>query len=214
MEILKENPWITAGMTSASCVLGTLLGERLLKAVLPAMLLGSCFTAAALLRGDIGPSTLRDWGLFLILFLVSASDLRQFEIPDRPLIGGVLLWVFWLILGGLLKDMDVLCAALSGGFAAVCFSAVLLALALVMDHLFRKETLGGGDIKLIFMVMLHLGVLRGFLCLVLSLVSGLLFILIRRDRRIPWAPSIAAGTLISLFMGTFLLDRGFLLFSS
>ena len=201
-------------MTASSFILGVLLGKRLLKAAFPALLLGLFFTASALLRGGLGPSTLRDWALSLILFVVSASDLRQFEIPDRPLISGILLWLLWLIPGGLLKDMDVLYTALSGGLAAVCFCAVLLVLSLAMDHLFRKETLGGGDIKLIFMVMLHLGILRGFLCLILSLVSGLLFILIRRDRRIPWAPSITIGTLISLLMGTFLLSRGVLLFSS
>ena len=155
MEILKENPWITAGMTASSFILGVLLGKRLLKAAFPALLLGLFFTASALLRGGLGPSTLRDWALSLILFVVSASDLRQFEIPDRPLISGILLWLLWLIPGGLLKDMDVLYTALSGGLAAVCFCAVLLVLSLAMDHLFRKETLGGGDIKLVFALLLQ-----------------------------------------------------------
>ena len=187
---------------------------RFLTKAIAALLSGIFFMLALLLRGAPGPSCLRDWGLFMILTAVSVTDLRCRKIPNGLILFGIALWLLWLVFGGLTGDVDILPAFLFGIAAAAVFSGVLLFLSLLADRIFRKETLGGGDIKLIFMVMLHLGFFRGFLCLAAALVSGLIFLLVKRGGRIPWAPSIAIGACTALLLGVFLADLGALPFSA
>ena len=215
-----ENPWILLGKLVSSCVLGSFLGVLLLrresgeafegaakasrKAAGFAVLTGSFFTLTALLRGNIGASGLRDWMLFVIFLNASLRDLKSFEIPGKTLPEGVVLWLLWLIVGGLFGEIDAWAAFSDGALSAAVTTLLLLILTLGAEYLFRKEILGGGDIKLIFMVMLHLGFCRGFLCLVLALFSGLIFLIITRQKRFPFAPSITAGAALSMLLGVVL----------
>ncbi|MBR3437442.1 MAG: prepilin peptidase [Lachnospiraceae bacterium] len=225
-----ENPWILVGKLVSSFVFGTCLGYLLLgresrnaceetvkesrKAIGFAVMTGSFFTLTVLLRGNPGASGLRDWALFLILLEASIRDFKSYEIPKKALPEGVLLWLLWLIFGGLQGEIPAWAAFLDGALSATVYSLVLLILTLMAEHLFRKETLGGGDIKLIFMVMLHLGFLRGFACIMMSLVFSLTALLMKRSGKIPLAPPIALGTAVSLLLGIFFSHGCVLLFSS
>ncbi|MBP5294301.1 MAG: prepilin peptidase [Lachnospiraceae bacterium] len=221
-----ENPWILAGKVVSSLVLGSFLGllfahrafrnaceeaeKASRKAIGCAMMTGCFFTLTVLLRGNIGASVLRDWALFVILLSVSFRDIKSYQIPRKALLSGIFLWSLWLIVGGLSGEVSAWSAFADGVLSAGVFSWLLLILTLVAERLIRKETLGGGDIKLIFMVMLHLGFLRGFLCLVLSVLSGLVFLIFRRQKRFPFAPSIAAGAIVSMLVDCILRNAALL----
>ncbi len=216
MMLCSENPWIAAGTLMASIVLGSLPGCLLIhrtsgngcgemkktsmKAAGCAAMTGGFFTLTVLLRGNIGVSALRDFGLSVILLRVSLCDLRHYEIPEKALLGGVLLWPLWLFFGGLSEEFHAWSAFCDGALSAALFSLVLLILTLIAEKLVRKEILGGGDIKLIFMVMLHLGFLCGLICLVIAILSGLVFVTTGRQRRFPFGPSVAIGTLSALLL--------------
>ena len=74
-------------------------------------------------------------------------------------------------------------------------------MVLIFDKISGKETMGGGDIKLFFVVGLYLGTAVGFFNLILSCVTGLIFVAVMKLRRIPFGPSISLATCISLFTG-------------
>ena len=61
--------------------------------------------------------------------------------------------------------------------------------------------MGGGDIKLLFMVSLYLGIYQGLFMLIMSCLIGLLVVVITKRDKIPFGPAIAAGTYLGLTIG-------------
>jgi prepilin signal peptidase PulO-like enzyme (type II secretory pathway) len=92
--------------------------------------------------------------------------------------------------------------------AAVGFGG-FLALAYLGSWLFKKESMGGGDIKLVAAMGAYLGVWKILLVFVLSAAVGLLISLVamlfsaslRKHRTIPFGPSLALATLAAGFWG-------------
>ena len=88
-----------------------------------------------------------------------------------------------------------------GLLGGVIVAGALLLLSLLFDRLTGKESLGGGDIKLFFAAGLYLGLAGSLFNLILSCFTGLLFAFCFRKNRIPFGPSIAAATYVSLLFG-------------
>ena len=92
--------------------------------------------------------------------------------------------------------------------AAVGFGG-FLALAYLGSWLFKKESMGGGDIKLVAAMGAYLGIWKILLVFVLSAAVGLLISLVamlfsaslRKHRTIPFGPSLALAALAAGFWG-------------
>ena len=91
--------------------------------------------------------------------------------------------------------------------AALIFGGGLLILSLVMDRILKRDSLGGGDIKLFFVVGLYLGIAATLFSLLLACVLGLVFAFLRKrignskNEQIPFGPSIAAAAAVMLLFG-------------
>lgn len=123
-----------------------------------------------------------------ILTALSLVDLKTLTIPNGYIIAGIIVWLatVWCIevpLGSFSVGsffvgyfgfgfVAVLVDGLVGAFAVGIF---MLLLSLVFDKLTGKRSLGGGDIKLLFMVGLFLGVFGSLFNVLLSCVLGLVF---------------------------------------
>ena len=83
---------------------------------------------------------------------------------------------------------------------AVIAGGVLL-ISLIMDKALKKESMGGGDIKLLFSAGFVLGPAGGLLCLILSCIAGLLVVVVKHSEKIPFGPSIAVSLSLSLLFG-------------
>ena len=143
--------------------------------------------------------TVRFWGLGGILLGLSIVDLKKYEIPDGFILAGIGLWVITLPFYGsawfeMLK---------SGLLGALGVSLFMLISALVMDKLLGKESLGGGDIKLFFMIGLYLGLPNSIFNLILSCIIGLVFVFILKKDKIPFGPAIALATVISSLLADY-----------
>ena len=77
------------------------------------------------------------------------------------------------------------------------------------DLLFRKESMGGGDVKLMAMAGSILGwkfvVLAFFLAPMLALLPGLFVLLAKRSHVIPYGPFLSVALAVALFHGEDLL---------
>ena len=138
-------------------------------------------------------------GLLLwLLALVALEDLHSGVISDRWLLAGAGLFALWAVfLSG--APLWALGFGLIGGVAV---SVPLLGLVLLADRIFRRETMGGGDVKLFFVCGLFFGWQLGLLHLILSCVVGLALapLLKKRDGTLPFAPAIClAGAATVLF---------------
>ena len=81
----------------------------------------------------------------------------------------------------------------------------LLAISLVMDRILGRDSLGGGDIKLLAVVGLYLGPIASLFALVLACMLGLAIHALNRKKdgkaAFPFGPSIAWATAIMLLYG-------------
>ena len=132
------------------------------------------------------------------LFTLSLIDLDTMTIPDRFLI--------------IPAVCQLVYAYYYGGFASVWYAlwhgltlggAVLL-ISLFMDKVLKKESMGGGDIKLLFVLGLFLDLPECLLLLVFSCVLGLVMALLlrRSEKAFPFGPALSAGMLLTLMVGT------------
>ena len=162
-----------------------------------AELILACAFTGVYLRYGISILTIRYMILSCILLGLSLTDLDTFEIPNGFIVAGIVLWAVTLPFTGE-KIKDQLISGLLGG--AVIAGALLL-LSLLFDRVTGKEGLGGGDIKLFFMVGLFTGPVTGLFNLILSCIIGLIFAVIRREHRIPFGPAISIASWISILFG-------------
>ena len=151
-----------------------------------------------LLRYDISLQTLEGWLLACVLLACAFADLEGYIIPDRFIAAGVVLFAVTLLIEP--EPFRRLADGLLGG---VGVGGGLLLLSLYMDKRLKRETLGGGDIKLLFLTGLFFGWKGNLLCLTLACVAGIVWGLAgkRRGEAIPWGPSIAVGAWITALAG-------------
>ena len=170
-------------------------------------LLFAAITLLCLLKFDLTVVCLRNWIFFCCLFCLSIVDLEIFIIPDSCLVISVLAWIAALPFSfqGLKETgMSVLAGLAVGGG--------LLLISLLMDHILKKDTMGGGDIKLFAVVGLYLGMLSTLFALILSCILGLFFVMLQgrfrksEDGHLPFGPSIAAAAWFMLMYGGGLTD--------
>lgn len=157
-------------------------------------------TLLCLLRFDLSWLCLRNWLLLCCLFCLSLTDLDCMIIPDVCLIIAAAVWLVFLPLTGGWQN------ARGGLIAGLAFGGGLLGISLLMDRILKRDSLGGGDIKLFAVLGLYLGVVGTLFMTVLACLLGLLFAMLRRGRTgggepFPFGPAIAAAGAAMLLYG-------------
>lgn len=136
-----------------------------------------------------------------LLLLLSLVDWTARLLPDKLLAAAMINRLVFLFL--LREPLEEALPRMALG--ALSVSVPLLALSLVMDWLLDKETMGGGDIKLLFVLGLYLSWMEMLLLLVCACVLALLWALATRKTsggEIPFGPFLAAAwLLVTLFGG-------------
>ncbi|SDI41431.1 type 4 prepilin peptidase 1 Aspartic peptidase. MEROPS family A24A [Planococcus glaciei] len=136
-----------------------------------------------------------------LLVIITVSDIAYMLIPDKVLMPvGIVLLALRLFI-----PLDPWWDALLG--AAVGFG-ILLLIAIV-----SKGGMGGGDIKLFFVIGLVLGtngtLLTLFFASLIGAIAGIVQLrVLNKDRKtpVPFGPSIALGAVITYFWGDALLN--------
>lgn len=163
-------------------------GEKLSVRYLLSELTGAAVFVSILLKYDISLQTLEWWAFAAILLCAAFADLEGYIIPDRLIMAGAVL--FCLCLG---LAENVAARALDGLVGGFAVAGAVLATVLLAERRMKKEAMGGGDLKLLFVTGLMLGWQKNLLCLILACVIGILWGVAarRRDQPIPWGPGIA-----------------------
>lgn len=134
-----------------------------------------------------------------MLIIIVISDINFMIIPDSILI------IFSIILCieiGFINGLDVLLKSILDGILA--FITMLL-IKKIGDLAFKKESMGGGDIKLMFIFGLVLSypmsIVSIFLGSLIGLPISLLTLKNNSSHIIPFGPFLAAGALIIFLLG-------------
>lgn len=122
--------------------------------------------------------------LACILCGVTLVDFDTYTIPNGFIAAGTGLWAVsvWFIespaagfgIGSAFAGFGFWAVILDGACGALLLGGGTLVLSLVFDRVVGRQSLGGGDVKLLFVAGLFLGVAMGMFCLLLSCVIGLL----------------------------------------
>lgn len=140
------------------------------------------------------------------LFVASITDLESFEIPDGALLLGLTGWgVFTAIEFALgIHDLKWILHHIAAG---LLIGGMMLLISLVMDKVLRRDSMGGGDIKLFALLGLYLGYAGSYELIILSCFTGLLFAGLRKalikgaSKEFPFGPSIALSGYLLLIFG-------------
>lgn len=145
--------------------------------------------------------------LILLMILTFFIDLKHRIIPDVLTFPGILVGFVLSFAVSSPSVLNSLLGIVVGG-ATFYFAAV------IGDLLFKKESMGGGDIKLAMMLGAFLGWKNVFLVLFLSaflgsLIGGVALFLskdVKETRTIPFGPFLALGAVIAMFVGDALIS--------
>lgn len=154
-------------------------------------------------RYGLGWETARLLLFSCVLLTAALTDLETMEIPDRLHVAAILIWLAFLPLAPSALDQ-----ALSGALGAFGVGAPLLLIVLLADKALGRETMGGGDLKLLFVTGLYFGLGGNLLLLIFACLLGLLFAAAARavGREFPFAPSVCASAWLVMLVGQPILD--------
>ena len=168
-------------------------------------LLFALISVLCLLRFDLTAECLRNYVFLCCLLCLTLTDLDEQIIPDGCHIISAAAWLLALpftFAGWTDTGLRLL--------AVLVFGGGVLGISLIMDRIMNKDTLGGGDIKLIAVAALYLGLLGSLFMLIFACVIGLLFAAILKKGRssiqFPFGPSISLATWICLLFGNYVTD--------
>lgn len=135
--------------------------------------------------------------LVSLFMVVIVSDLSYLIIPDSfIIIPSVIIFIVKIIQFGFIKGF------IQFGYGFISFLIMYLIMVLG-NKLFKKESLGGADIKLMFLVGLTLNPMFSIIVIFLASIIALpvsLFLLIKnKEHVIPFGPFLVLGLLIVYF---------------
>lgn len=157
------------------------------------------FYGSVLLRFGLRWDTLSALVLMTCLLALALVDLDTQEIPDAFLIIPAA-----VRLGQLLLQHGFTAALWAHIWPALALGGAVLALSLGMDKVLGRESMGGGDIKLLFMLGLFMDFPCCVLLVIVSCVVGLVLAFtlgVRRGVAFPFGPAIAAAAWLVLMIG-------------
>lgn len=132
------------------------------------------------------------------LIWLALVDLETMELPNGPMLFCAVSFFAFL-----LTYADPVHRLWWGLLGAVCIGGGVLVVSLVADKVMGRETMGGGDIKLLALLGLYLGPDGGLLLLILACFAGLVLAAVMkagRGREFPFGPAIALAAWPALLL--------------
>lgn len=131
-----------------------------------------------------------------LFIIVIVSDVNFLMIPDEvTIVCSVLIIIINIFNLGLKKTILMF-------FSGICLFLIMFLVMKLGNKLLKKESLGGADIKLMFLVGLILSPIEGMFCIFLSSLLALPVSLVllwkNRDNVIPYGPFIVLALLLIL----------------
>ena len=181
-------------------------GERISARYPITEVLFGIITVFCLLSFDFTVLCLRNYIFLAALFVLTLTDIDAMVIPDGCHIASLAAWVAAepLLFEGWKNLMYY-------AGAGLLFGGGLLAVSLALDRAMGRDTLGGGDIKLVAVAGLYLGVIGTLFMLMIACLCGLIYNYLinktsEKGSAFPFGPWIASASAMMLLFGQPLVD--------
>ena len=132
------------------------------------------------------------------LFCLSLVDFDTQIIPDRFHVIPIIARFTELLLIGGIRGL------LTGIIPGLIIAGSVLAISLVMDKILKKDTMGGGDIKLLFVIGCFLSLPECLLMVMIACIVGIVMasILMKLDSetQFPFGPALSIAAIVSRYL--------------
>ena len=153
-------------------------GERVSARYLATELICGIAFALIALRYGFSIETIELLAFAGILLYLSLVDLDTYTIPNACIIAAIAIRVVFLLLAWLIYGIDIMALLVPSLIGAAALGIGVLVVALVMDRVLGRESMGGGDIKLFAVAGFYFGWQQGILLLILSCIIGIVMALL------------------------------------
>lgn len=145
------------------------------------------------------------------LIVITFIDIDTYEIPDSISLGGLVLGLaFSAIFPAMFSTDSRVSSFLSSVIGALVGGAAIYATGVFGKILFRKEAMGGGDVKLMAMIGAILGwklvLFTYFIAPIFGATGGILLKIKDGRDTIAYGPYLSLAAIISIFFGNRLLN--------
>lgn len=128
------------------------------------------------------------------LIVIIVSDIEYMIILDEIVAGtSILIIILELIFYGLDKTVSLI-------FSGILAFGTMFVIKLMGDRIFHKESMGGGDIKLMFLFGIVIGYALSicdiFLATIIAFPIAIFILFSRKDNMIPFGPFLAMGAIL------------------
>ena len=148
--------------------------------------------------GQVWPF-LADSAFVTALVILVGIDLEHRLLPDRVTLPLIAFGLLVSLVPGALSPLESLIGAAAGG-------GIMYGIAVLGDAVYKRETMGGGDIKLAAAIGAFTGwqvlIVALFAAFVLGAIGGVIYLAIGgREKTVPFGPFLAAGALLAIVAG-------------
>jgi len=144
--------------------------------------------------------------LAFILIVISGIDSHFQIIPDVFSLGLIITGVIFSPFNAMLGE-SVLSRILGSGIGIIAGGGFLLAMGIIGKIVFKKDAMGGGDVKLMAGVGAFIGfdrvLVAMFIASFIASIIGIYLIISKKIEQkgyIPFGPYLAAGSLVTVFL--------------
>ena len=140
------------------------------------------------------------------LIVVTFIDLQIQEIPDEITLGGIVMAVLFSFLFPEIYGTALKISAFSQSVVgALTGGALIYGMGVLGGFVFKKEAMGGGDVKLMALIGSVIGWKLALLAFFIAPVSGAAAGILQKSRKgpdtIPYGPHLALAAVIAIFTG-------------
>lgn len=140
------------------------------------------------------------------LIVATFIDFEIQEIPDEISIGGLAVGlILTAIFPSILNESSRLSSFLNSFFGALTGGATIYAMGILGEFAFKKEAMGGGDVKLLAMIGSFIGwklvLLTFFIAPLFGSVVGIILKIREGKSVIPYGPYLSLAAISSIFFG-------------
>lgn len=135
--------------------------------------------------------------LVCIIVYVFWNDFMTYMIPNVYIVIGLInRLVFILVFENNINNL------FSSLFNGISIALPLMLLTILMSKIFKKEMMGGGDIKLIFMFGTYFNIYKNVFALLLSSILALIYIIItkKKNNKIAFGPFVCIANYLLIFI--------------
>ena len=133
------------------------------------------------------------------LFCLSLVDLDTQIIPDRFILIPIIVRGAELFYTGGFRGL------LSGILPGFIIAAAVLILSLIMDKVLKKDTMGGGDIKLLFVIGMYLSFPACLLMVMIACIVGIgvagMLMKVDSQTAFPFGPALSIAAVVTMLVG-------------